>query len=1730
MFPATTAGGAAGDLEGRQVVVITTGVCNTASIISGLKKAGAVSVETTSDPAVVRAAGHVVVPGVGSFAAATLALQAHDMLETLRERIAANKPTLLVCVGFQLLADGSEESPGAAGLGVVPVRIQRFSPGVAVPQQGWNDVTATPGCKIVQSGVAYFSNSFCMRAMPLGWTGATSQHGVAFVSALERGNVVALQFHPELSGEFGINLLARWMNAVPATAAATTKPVSGLKRRVVPCLDVRDGVVVKGVKFQGLTEVGNPAAVAKAYYEQGADELTMLDVSATGEKRKTCADTVRAIRASINMPLTVGGGVNTVDDVVALLEAGADKVSMNTAAVKNPKLLGDVARRFGSQCTVLAIDAVADANVAGKWEVVIKSGKERTGLDAVAWAQEGVRLGAGEVLLTSFDRDGTRSGYDLALLAAVSAAVPVPVVASGGANSAAHMNEAFMAGADAALAASIFHYKDTTVGTVKDQLATLGSAVRITGAKAPTAGGHDNKNRQCLVPSIDILGGRTVQLVGGDPGNVKVDAGAPGPLAAKLGLAGEIAVVDLDAALGKGDNRALIESLLPIARCRVGGGIRTVDAALRWLNAGAAKVVIGTAATPDFLSQLPRDRVVVALDARHGEVVVNGWTVKSGKSIIESVRELRPFAGAFLVTFVEREGRMVGIDVPTVKSLVDALDGQAQLTVAGGVTTEADIATLDALGVEAQVGMALYTNRLDLGKAIAAPLTSDRPDGLFPTVVVDTAGVCLGLCYSSRESISEAVKTQRGVYQSRTRGLWVKGASSGDTQELLSVSLDCDRDTLRFVVAQRGNGFCHRSTHTCFGDDQGGLAGLMRTLRARLASAPAGSYTKRLFDDELLLSAKLREEACELAEATTKEETTWEAADVFYFALVACVKRGVTLRDVEQHLDARALKVTRRRGDAKPQFLKPAAAPEEKSGSSTPSNKSDDSFVKVSAAATTDSSIAEVSLKRLDARDVRAFDRDPVEPQAREVASAILEQVAKRGEEAVREYAEKFGDIEKGQKSLFKTKEELREAFLSISPEDQALLQRTAQRIRAFATAQKSSFTTLRVPIAGGEAGHDIAPVDIAGCYAPGGRYPLPSTVLMTAVTARVAGCKQVWVSSPHPTPIILAAAHVAEADGVMCIGGVQAIAAMTYGCGAMPRCDAIVGPGNKYVTAAKSLVSGRVAIDMLAGPSECLVLADETANPEVVAADLIAQAEHDTAAVPILVSLSDGLVAEVEAAMNRQLASLSTAATARVATNKNGFAVVCTDMTSAIKVCDLIAPEHLEVMTTNSEQVSRRLSHYGALFIGQGAAEVLGDYGAGPNHTLPTGGTARFTGGLSVMTFTRLRTWMRVDNLAAAAQTVFDATQLGKLEGLFGHAAAAAARSTPNAKIETGILQASTATMDSRSAAAATENTMAPKVAPTVVSHHGGRSYDSQGFLVASASPQPTLSFTTPAMRLALPKGHIMKGVMSLMKECGITFNVNDRNLRPSISLANYDVKMLNPRNVVEMLHHGTRDIGFVGIDLIKELNAKEVIPYFDLGLDPVRIVVAAPPALLVNGLLPKRHLLIASEYPVTAQEWIERTGMSATIIRTYGSTEVFPPEDADLIVDNCATGNTLKANGLNIVGTIGTSSTHLCVHPSVLQDPLKKLEVDRLVVLLKSALAARTRTLVDFNVSKANLDAVLPCVPAMGAPTVSPLADGDFAVRAAIPKNRINTVVPQIKEKGATSIILSSIQQLID
>ena len=281
--------------------------------------------------------------------------------------------------------------------------------------------------------------------------------------------------------------------------------------------------------------------------------------------------------------------------------------------------------------------------------------------------------------------------------------------------------------------------------------------------------------------------------------------------------------------------------------------------------------------------------------------------------------------------------------------------------------------------------------------------------------------------------------------------------------------------------------------------------------------------------------------------------------------------------------------------------------------------------------------------------------------------------------------------------------------------------------------------------------------------------------------------------------------------------------------------------------------------------------------------------------------------------------------------------------------------------------------------------------------------------------------------------------------------------------------------------------------------------------------------------LKLAIPKGRMYDGVRLLLAEAGINISQTARSYRPYVNLDGCEVKILKPQNIVEMLHAGSRDLGFAGADWVAELDG-DLVELLDTGLDPVRVVAAAPNALLVGGELPKQRVVVASEYERLTRAWIEKSGLDARFVRSYGATEVFPPEDADLIVDNTATGSTLEANDLEIVDELMSSSTRLYACPRALDNPDHRSRIEDLVLLVGSVLEARRRVMVEVNVSEEKLATLLEVLPCMRQPTVSPLAGGEgFAVKAAVPRADLPTVVPQIKAAGGSDIVVTRLAQIV-
>ncbi len=281
--------------------------------------------------------------------------------------------------------------------------------------------------------------------------------------------------------------------------------------------------------------------------------------------------------------------------------------------------------------------------------------------------------------------------------------------------------------------------------------------------------------------------------------------------------------------------------------------------------------------------------------------------------------------------------------------------------------------------------------------------------------------------------------------------------------------------------------------------------------------------------------------------------------------------------------------------------------------------------------------------------------------------------------------------------------------------------------------------------------------------------------------------------------------------------------------------------------------------------------------------------------------------------------------------------------------------------------------------------------------------------------------------------------------------------------------------------------------------------------------------------IRLALPKGRMQEGVTALLAAAGVRVGATDRGYRPSVSLPGYEAKILKPQTIVEMLHHGSRDLGFAGADWVAELDA-EVVELLDTALDPVRLVAAAPSCILENGRLPRRRLVVASEYERLTRRWIAGRELDAELIRAHGATEVFPPEDADLIVDNTATGSTLKANGLHIVDELMTSSTRLYASRAALADPARRREIDELSLLLASVLEARKRVMVEVNVPASRLQAVIAVLPCMREPTVSPLNGGaGYAVKSAVLRDELPRVIPAVKRAGGEDLVVTAPAQIV-
>ena len=417
-------------------------------------------------------------------------------------------------------------------------------------------------------------------------------------------------------------------------------------------------------------------------------------------------------------------------------------------------------------------------------------------------------------------------------------------------------------------------------------------------------------------------------------------------------------------------------------------------------------------------------------------------------------------------------------------------------------------------------------------------------------------------------------------------------------------------------------------------------------------------------------------------------------------------------------------------------------------------------------------------LKYGEIADDEIFARTEPSVNVEGIVSEIIENVKKNGDSALFAYCEKFDKAKLT--SLVVSEEEMEEAMAQVEPEFLEILKKAAENIRKFHSKQvRNSFIINDTD--GVVIGQKIIPVDRAGLYVPGGTAAYPSTVLMDSIPAKIAGCKEVVITTPpnaegKVNPVILAAAKVAGVDKIFKVGGAQAIADLAYGTESIPKVDKIVGPGNAFVAEAKKQVFGKVSIDMIAGPSEILIIADGNTDPRFAAADLLSQAEHDKMASAVLVTNSEELAVAVQAELEKQIPMLERAEIARASIDCNGKIIVAQNLKQAIDISNEIAPEHLELCVDNPFDYLDSIRHAGSIFMGRNCPEALGDYFAGPNHTLPTSGTARFSSPLGVDDFIKKTqyTYYTRDALKRVAK---DVEYFAKAEGLTAHARSAVIR-----------------------------------------------------------------------------------------------------------------------------------------------------------------------------------------------------------------------------------------------------------------------------------------------------------------------------------------------------------------
>eukprot|EP01060_Flectonema_neradi_P010630 TRINITY_DN17725_c0_g1_i2.p1 TRINITY_DN17725_c0_g1~~TRINITY_DN17725_c0_g1_i2.p1 ORF type:complete len:869 (+),score=180.14 TRINITY_DN17725_c0_g1_i2:81-2687(+) len=808
-----------------------------------------------------------------------------ELKEIVQKRIAdASMPTLVL--GMDILRD----MVPTIGVEIVDITPNQHS-------HKWLSLESDTRCKFVKSGDAYFTSASkkCFRAIPLGWVASwTTATCNSIIASLENGPICALQLQPELSSTFGRTILSRWLKYSPLADTVTDKDKTIHISSLV-------SVSQEGASV-GTSDIIPAANIAScdlpaAWEACGSDTIVVLG-DADSERNVTLIG--EACTSKCAIPVLTQ--VHSLESAEAQLNSGISRVIVDISDEASQTVIQGLDNR--SLLCLLSVTVTS----AG-WKI---GDKDPISIHHVKQVLEAAPSGCGIMLFMSCDSntDSNIVADDINALCQSHEEVWV---------STQTMPVAMMISLAEKCSASNFVRFPLEGGAppakVKGSLLTSKINTRV----HPSGMQYGSTNLQCVIPSLAVTNG----LVDGKNVIKSVEDHS---------VVGEVAVIDVDASIGlNSGTREIMKSLFKKHHIRFGGGIKKVEDAQTILNDGAAKVIIGSMASREFLSALPRERVVVAIDAIFhpgSDNEVGVWKTSQGNPISKVISDLCDTAGHFQVTFAEPQSP--GLDLALVMKLVAVCKAsKATLTVAGPINTEQEIAVLDEMGIECLIPSNILTGvdnegiekgKLPLSAAITSIIKTDRIDGLYPTVVVDSNnGRALGMCYSNIKSIQEAVRRKRGIYWSRTRGLWVKGESSGDVQQLVSITTDCDRDCLMFTVKQSGSGFCHRHQQSCFGPATG-FDKLIQTLQQRKAAAPAGSYTKRLFEDPALLKAKLLEEATELIESPNADNCAFEAADVIYFALVRCVIMGVDLLDIQRCLDWKSNKIHRRPGNAKPQF------------------------------------------------------------------------------------------------------------------------------------------------------------------------------------------------------------------------------------------------------------------------------------------------------------------------------------------------------------------------------------------------------------------------------------------------------------------------------------------------------------------------------------------------------------------------------------------------------------------------------------------------------------------------------------------------------------------------------------------------------------------------------------------------------------------------------------------